>query len=163
MADLAVRVVWVSRDQAWDSFMRVVAPWCRDRFKEGARVVVELRLYEDAKTDRQRRYFHGVILKEISEQAAPAGVKHSLQVWKEYFRAEFLGFKTVSFVNPLTGRKSRRRQRLSTEDLGVKAYAKHIERVTAFGILELGVLFSCPTFKQYEAMNVDPETGEILP
>lgn len=163
MSDLAVRVVWVSPAQAWDSFKSVVVPWCKERFSDGLRVDVELRLHDDAKTDRQRRYFHGVILKEISQQACPGGQKHSLQVWKEYFRAEFLGFKTVSFINPLTGKKSRRRQRVSTEDLSVKAYANHIDRVTAFAVVELGVQFSCPTFAQYESMNVDQATGEILP
>ena len=158
-----LRTHWVGKDQAWENFKKVIAPWCKERFAEGQSLELEFRLHEDAKTDRQRRYLHGVIFKEVSQQAAPGGVKHSLQVWKEFFRSEFLGFKTVSFINPLTGKKSRRRQRVSTEDLGVKGYAQYIDRVTAFAVVELGVRFSCPTFKQYESMNVDPDTGEILP
>ena len=163
MTDVMLRSHWVSPDQAWANFKQVIVPWCKERFASGQAIELEFRLYEDAKTDRQRRYLHGVIFKEISQQAAPGGVKHSLKVRKEFCRSEFLGFKTISFINPLTGKKSRRRQRVSTEDLGVKGYAQYIDRVTAFAVVELGVQFSCPTFKQYESMSVDPDTGEILP
>jgi len=69
-------------------------------------------------------------------------------------RAEFLGFKTVTHKNPITGKKARRRERVSTEHLGVKGYAEYIERVTAFAATELGVVFS----EEY----VDPDTGEVL-
>jgi hypothetical protein len=59
----------------------------------------------------------------------------------------------VTTVNPMTGKKHRRRVRKSTEDLGVKAYAELIERVTAFAVTELSVEF--PAY-------IDQETGEIL-
>jgi hypothetical protein len=83
-----------------------------------------------------------------------------MAVWKEWFRAEFLGHKTQTCINPITGKKSRRRVRVSTEDLGVKGYAQLIDRVTAYAVMELGVRFSMD-FRQYESW-VDQETGEIL-
>lgn len=163
MSDLCLQVHWREPSQAHASLNGTVVPWARQMIQAGHTVVAEFRLAEDVKTDKQRRYYHGVILKEISLKAKPNGVQYPLAVWKEHFRAEFLGFKTVTTKNPITGKKSRRRMRVSTEDLGVKAYAKLIERVTAFAVTELGVQFSCPTYQHYETLNIDPDTGEILP
>lgn len=129
-------------------------PWCKTQLSAQRQVVIEARLAEDCKTDKQRKYLHGYILPTIAQQAAPNGVKFPMQVWKEHFRSEFLGFKTVTTKNPLTGKKIRRRVRVSTEDLGVKGYSEYIERVTAFAVTELGV--------EFMERWVDPETGEIL-
>lgn len=132
---------------------KTVWPWCRQQLHEGRQVVIEARLAEDVKTDKQRRYLHGYVLKTIAQQARPGGQQFDPKVWKEHFRSEFLGFKVVTTVNPLTRKKTRRRVRVSTEDLGVKGYAEYIERVTAYAATELGVEF----VEQW----TDPETGEI--
>lgn len=128
-------------------------PWCKSQLSAGRQVVIEARLAEDCKTDKQRRFLHGYLLLTIAKQAAPNGQKFDLKTWKEYFRGEFLGFKTVTTKNPLTGKKSRRRVRVSTEDLGVKGYSEYIDRVAAFAATELGVEFT----EQW----TDPDTGEI--
>lgn len=52
------------------------------------------------------------------------------------------------------------RQRVSTEDLGVKGYSQLIDRVSAFAATELGVTFPA-TFQQWEGMQVDPDTGKV--
>jgi len=39
------------------------------RLAAGNRLVLEVRLAEDSKTDGQRKYYHGVVLKEIAKQA----------------------------------------------------------------------------------------------
>jgi len=161
MADLALHALWPDQDRARASFLHRIAPWCVQQWQAGHHLEVEVRLHEDAKTDRQRRYYHGIVLKTIAEQARPNGQQFPLAVWKEHFRAEYLGFKTVTATNPLTGRKSRRRVRISTEDLGVRAYSKLIDRVSAFAATELGVTFPA-SFEQWERMQVDPETGEII-
>lgn len=119
----------------------------------GHGTVVEVRTAEDCKTDKQRRYLHGYVLMTISRQAAPGGQKFDMKTWKDHFREIFLGFKVVTTKNPMTGKKVRRRVRVSTEDLGVKGYAEYIERVTAYAVTELGVEF----VEQW----IDPETGEI--
>ena len=51
--------------------------------------------------------------------------------------------------------------RVSTEDLGVKGYSQLIDRVSAFAATELGVTFPA-SFQQWEGMQVDPATGEII-
>ena len=165
MSDMSIQAAWNEPVQAGQHFKNVVAPWCKSMWAAGHRLHVEVRLHEDAKTDRQRAYYHGVVLKTIAQQARPNGQAFDLRTWKEHFRAEFLGHKTVTTVNPITGKKSRRRQRLSTEDLGIRAYSKLIDRVQAFAVTELKVTFPA-TYDQWEAAiswgAVDPDTGEIL-
>ena len=127
----------------------------------GNRHVIEVRPYEDKLSDSQRRYYHGYILEEIARQARINGRAYPMPVWKEHFRAEYLSHKTVTSKNPLTGKKVRRRVRVSTEDLGVKGYSQLIDRVSAFAATELGVTFPA-SFDQWERMQVDPDTGEIM-
>ena len=160
MSDLSISAQWREPKQAEAHFKAVVLPFCREQWQQGQALQIEVRLHEDAKTDKQRGYYHGVILLQIAQQAKPGGVAHGLSVWKEYFRSEFLGFKTVTALNPMTGKKSRKRVRISTEDLGVRAYAKLIDRVTAFAVTELGVRFTMD-FATWSS-SIDPNTGEVL-
>lgn len=161
MADLSLTLVLRDAEQAARVFRMAVAPKCREIWAMGQVVEAAFRTHEDAKTDRQRAYYHGVVLKTIAQQAQPNGQRHALAVWKEYFRAEYLGHKTVTTKNPITGKKVRRRQRVSTEDLGVKGYSQLIDRVSAFAATELEVSFPA-SFDQWERMQVDPDTGEII-
>lgn len=135
---------------------KVVWPWLKSQTMAGNRITLECRLTEDAKTDAQRRFYHGIILKQIAQQAVVNGQKFPLAVWKEHFRNEYLGFRTVTYTNPMTGKKSRRRVRKSSEDLGVKGYAHLIEKVTAFAVTELSVQFA------EKGEHIDHETGEII-
>lgn len=120
----------------------------------GHATVVEVRTAEDCKTDKQRRYLHGYVLTTIAREARVNGQQFDMRVWKEHLRAEFLGHKTVTHRNPITGKKVRRRERVSTESLGVKGYAEYIDRVTAYAATELGV--------EFREEWVDPETGEVF-
>lgn len=160
MSDVLMRATWHNAQQGSQHCKAVFLPWCGEQLKSGRSLVVEARLYEDAKTDRQRAYYHGVVLTTIAKQAKSNNQQYPMPVWKEYFRNEYLGYKTVTTINPMTGKKSRRRIRVSTEDLGVRAYSDLIDRVTAFAATELGVTFD--SFEQWEQMQVDPDTGEIL-
>jgi len=153
VSDLMMQATLIEPQQAHGVLSGQIWPWAKNMLMAGHRLDVEVRLHEDTKTDAQRKYYHGVVLTEIAKQARVNGQRFPLAVWKEHFRAEYLGFKTVTAVNPMTGKKHRRRVRKSTEDLGVKAYATLIERVTAFACTDLGVEFPA---------RVDPETGEIL-
>ena len=142
----AVQAHAVIREVAW--------PWIKAQLVAGRPCVLEVRLAEDEKTDKQRRYLHGFVLKTIAEQAVVHGEKYPLKVWKEWYRSEFLGFRTVTYRNPITGKKTRRRERQSTEQLGVRGYRDFIERVLAHASTDLGVVFP--------ERWIDPETGEIF-
>lgn len=161
MPDLRLSALWADPVQANVHMKSVVAPWCRSLWAEGHKLQIEIRLHEDAKTDKQRRYYHAVVLTQIAQQARPNGQAYEMHVWKEFFRAKFLGFKTITHKDPMTGKKHRRRERQSTEGLGVKGYSMLIDKVTAFAVMELDVRFPM-TWGEYERMQVDPETGEIL-
>ena len=166
MAELAYRAEWRNPAQGRADCTTSFLPWVGQQLSAGRALIIEARLWEDAKTDRQRAYYHGIVLKTIAQQARGAdGAQFPLAVWKEYFRAEYLGHKTVTTKNPITGKKVRRRQRVSTEDLGIRAYSKLIDRVQAFAATDLNVTFPA-SFDQWEAAisrgEVDPETGEIL-
>lgn len=123
----------------------------------GRRMQIELRDWEAAKTDQQRRYYHGYILTEIARQAVPNGQRFALDVWKEFFRAKFLGTKRKTFTDPITGRRVWRNERVSSESLGVKGYNKLIEQVTAYAVTDLAVVFD-----RQMSEWIDPDTGEIV-
>jgi hypothetical protein len=107
----------------------------------GHKQVIELRDYEDKKSDQQRRYYHGYVLNEIAKQAVIEGNRYGLGVWKEHFRKLYLGKKRVKLVDPMTGKKSYRYDRVSSESLGVKGYTRLIEQVTSFAANDLNVKF----------------------
>jgi len=158
---VSLSVVLYNPQQGHQTLAGLLWPRAKDLLIAGHRLDVEMRLHEDALSDRQRRYYHGIVLKTIAEQARPNGQQFPLAVWKEHFRNEYLGYKRKTCTDPMTGRKSRRRVRVSSESLGVKGYSQLIDRVSAFAATELGVTFPA-SFAQWESQQVDPDTGEII-
>jgi hypothetical protein len=143
MSQIALHTVFINPEQAKKAIAGQIAPYCKQLWAQGVeRIAVTLQPEEDAKSARQRRYYHGVVLKEISEQATSSGQKFAIAVWKEYFRDKYLGYDWEHYIELKTQKKRRRKVRLSTEDLGVKAYSKLIEQVTAEAVTDLGVQFS---------------------
>lgn len=124
-------------------------PWAKQQLAEGRRLVVKGEELEDAKSIQQRRYLHGVIFTEMAEQLRPNGQSFAMKVWKEHCREKFLGSKWVMELDPIAGKKRRRKVRVSSEDLGIKAYSNYIEQCTAYGI-ELGAGFSVKTWQEYQ-------------
>lgn len=161
MADILFRTTWHNPEQGAANCRAAFLPWVGDQLKAGRRLVVEARLYEDDKTDKQRRFLHGFVLTQIAQQASVNGQRFPMPVWKSYCRDRFLGHKTVTFLDPMTGKKRRRRQRISTEDLGVRRYSEYIDRVMAWAADELGVVFPM-TFEQWAALPIDEDTGEVI-
>jgi hypothetical protein len=168
LSEILMRVELHNPQQAHAALSGQAWPWVKAQTIAGRELVAEFRLLDDAITEQQRAYYHGVVLTEIAAFARPNGQQFPLKVWKEHFRAEFLGFKVVTAINPITGRKSRRRVRVSTEDLGVRGYADLIDKVIAFAATELGVTVSEPlpehlrgTRAKPKRETVDAETGEI--
>lgn len=168
MSDILLHFEWHTQEQARADLKDRVLPWIGQQLEAHRSLSGDISEYEASITDQQRAYFHRVVLQEIA-QFAP-GEKYHWKIWKEHFRKEWLGFKTVASVNPLTGKKSRHRVRISTEDLGIRKYAEYIERVIAFASTDLGVTVSEPLpphlrgtrAKQIKNETVDQETGEIL-
>lgn len=169
MSDILLRVELHNEDQARAILTRTAHPWIKDQLRQGRALVGEFRLLDDAITQEQRGYFHAVVLTEIAQFARPGGQQFDMKTWKEHFRSEFLGFNVVTSINPLTGKKVRRRVRISTEDLGIRKLAEYIERVIAFAATDLGVTVSEPLpphlrpgRRKAKNETVDQETGEIM-
>jgi hypothetical protein len=126
--------------QAYDTIKKV---WdiVKPLLVSGNKQVLTLTGYEEAKTERQRKYYHGYVLLTISQQAIVDGRKYALEVWKEHYRKKFLGNKVVEVTDIKTGATSKELQRVSSESLSVKGYNELIEKVTADAAIEFGVVF----------------------
>lgn len=168
MTDILYRSQLHNPEQARAALTKGMLPWLGQQLEQGHALVLEARLLDDDITDKQRAYLHGVVLAEIAQQAVVDGRRWPMAVWKEHFRREFLGHRVVTVINPMTGRKSRRRERISTEDLGVRRMAEYIDRIIAFAATDLGVAVSEPLppelrpGRRKKRESVDPETGEVL-
>jgi hypothetical protein len=171
LTDILNRVELHSPDQARAVLKAHTLPWVGQQLEQGRALVAEFRLLDDDITDKQRAYLHAVVLAEIALYARPGGQQFPMKVWKEHFRKEWLGFKTVTNINPITGRKHRTRVRVSTEDLGITAMAEYIDKCCAWAA-EHGITISAPLppelrpqrkrAKAIENGQFDADTGEIL-
>lgn len=102
-------------------------------------------------TVKQRKFLHGPVLGQISEQVRVGGERYVITVWKEYFRKLFLPdtweLRAEPRLDPKLGRlvqpkrATPRRVRSSTEELGPKAYAEHTEKIIDYATVEWGVVF----------------------
>lgn len=102
----------------------------------GQAVAASVCEWEDDISARQRRFLHGAVLTQISEQArGDKGERYRMEVWKELYRSQFLG----SNWEMVRGKPIE--IRISTESLGVKAYSEYIDRVIADAATEWGVVF----------------------
>lgn len=101
----------------------------------------------DDLTVRQRGFLHAAVFPQISEQARLNGIGATPAGWKEWYRAEFLGWKWAVVDIPgkqtKTGKpvKKRMKVRISTEDLSAKQYSDYIDRVIAHAVTDFGVTF----------------------
>lgn len=170
MTDILHRIELHTPDQAREVLTRNMLPWIGEQLKQGRELVIEARLLDDDITEKQRGYLHAGVLTQIAQEAVVNGDRFPMQTWKEWYRKEFLGFKVVSYVDPFTRKVSRRRHRISTEDLGKRGLAEYTEKVIAHASTDLGLTINPPQTKEVrEAMKryakrgekVDAETGEI--
>lgn len=167
MSEILLRVELHDPEQAHRAIAQRVWPFTKEHTSQGRALVADIRYLDDAITHAQRGYLHAVVLTEIAAYARVGGRQYDMLTWKEHFRSEFLGFTVLTCINPFTGRKTRRRVRKSTEDLGVRGMANYIDRVCAFAATELGVTVSEPLppelrpGRRKQRETVDAETGEI--
>lgn len=172
MSDILLRAEMRTPEQGHQILAGYAWPWAKEQLRQGRELVAEFRLLEDDITARQRGYFHAVVLAELSEFVRPEGVKHAPEVWKVYLKEKFLGFKVITSVDPLTGKKRRLRHRVGTEELGIRGYATFIDQCIAFAATDLNYTVSEPLPPELRGRRrkpappvgapVDSETGEIL-
>jgi hypothetical protein len=170
MPDILYRCELRNPDQARAVLKGQALPWIGAQLEQGHELVGEFRLRDDDITKEQRGYLHGGVFAQIADEAIVNGQKFPMEVWKEWYRNRFLGFNVVTCIDPFTGKRSRRRVRISTEDLGKRGLAEYTERVIAHASTDLGLTIRPPMKKEVrEAMKrfralgceIDAETGEI--
>lgn len=119
----------------------------------GQRVKITVEEAEDEITILQRAFLHKAVFPQISEQVLlpDGGGRLDWRVWKEIFRARFLGERYVLRKTPRWSkahqcivypkRKTPHPVRVSTEDLGIKAYSRYIDTVIDNAVVDYGVVF----------------------
>lgn len=111
---------------------------------------------------QQRRFLHGVVLKQIAEQVAlpvldaegrDTGkvVRYGIETWKDFFRKQLLPPKFEmrrSLIYDAETKQYRPAKRatphpvhVSTEELGVRKYSEFIDQVIDHAVVEFGVTF----------------------
>jgi hypothetical protein len=113
----------------------------KNELTAGHKQVIELKSFEEALTSKQRKYYHGYILTTIAQTATVEGRKYAMAVWKEHYRAKFLGDEVTDVTDIKTGAIKKELRRKSSESLSVKGYNKLIDQVTADAATEFGVVF----------------------
>jgi hypothetical protein len=131
VTDILHRIVLHTPEQARPVLAKNFLPWIGEQLAQNRELVITAALLDDDITEKQRGYLHAGVLTQIAEEAVVNGERFPIATWKEWYRSEFLGFKVVTTINPFTKKKSRRRIRVSTEDLGVRSMAEYIDRVIA--------------------------------
>lgn len=107
---------------------------------DGKRVRLTVDSDHDTMSAKQRRFLHGPVLKQISEQArGDDGQRYFPVVWKELFRAMLLGSTWVQ--DPRSANLPPIEIRRSTEDLNVREYSDYIDRVIDNATLDWNVTF----------------------
>ncbi len=92
---------------------------------------------------QQRRFFHGPVLGQISEQVRVAGERFVVDVWKAYYKKLILERKPKYEMRRLPGARRATPYRVwhSTERLGTRAYSAFIDEVIAHAQTEFSVEF----------------------
>lgn len=107
--------------------------------------------HEDDRSLLQNRFYWGVVLREISEQASIGGQRWTVDAWHELGKRQFLGCEIVKVRVAGKKRPVVIRRLRSTTKLKVKAMAAYLEQFQAFAVNDLGVVFSVDRWDEYRA------------
>ncbi len=150
MSQYALHTVFISPEQAKAAISGQIAPYCKAQWQNGVeRLRVTVEPEEDAKTVQQNRFYWGVILTQISEQARIAGQRYTVDAWHELMKRQhlprvskrvYVAGKPRPVITTTIG---------TTKGLSVKKMSAFIEKVIAFGCNDLNVQFSETRWENY--------------
>lgn len=115
----------------------------------GRRVRVLVEEAEDMRSVRQNRWYWGVLLREVSEQARIDGQRWTADAWHELGKRQFLPRKVSKVA--VAGRKKKTVivTIQSTTGLSVRRMSEYLEQFSAFAATELGVRLSCSRWEDH--------------
>lgn len=130
----------------------------RTMLDNGEQVLLSVTVALEPVGVQQRKFLHGPVLTQISEQVRVAGERFTTDIWKEYFRRLILEREPEYEMVKLPGAKraTPRRVRKSTEKLGVREYAKFIDEVIDTAVAEFNVAFRFEMNEREAMRYVDP-------
>ena len=98
---------------------------------------------------RQRKFLHGVVLVQVSDQARILGHRYNVQTWKDLFKGilipddwQMQPVPVIENGKLIRWEEKPVKQEKSTEALGQRAYGEFIDKVIDYAALELGVVFN---------------------
>ena len=171
MNDRQARVV-ETREQAHAAAMQAYAV-AKLLIQDGRRAVISAGEDNEPLSIKQRKFLHGVVLIQISEQVRVGGERYVMPTWKEYFRAQFLPDTWVMLRKPKWDKEKRQwvapkratpyRVRSSTEDLNVKQYSAYIDKVIDYAVIEWNVVFDFNQQEREAVRYVKPGRAPKVP
>lgn len=108
---------------------------------------VTVKPYKRNRSDCQNRLFHHWMNEVSTRYADQGGKQTSPEVWKEFFKREFLGFD-VSAIKGKAVSVTR-----GTSGLNTKEFSEFLEKVDHFCTEELGIVLPRPVDLWLEAMG----------
>lgn len=158
--------IWIDHQQAHTSLTGRIWPESKAMMTAGHRLLVTVKVLEDERSIQQNK-FYWAILNVIANQANVGGQRWSADAWHELFKRQFLPRKVKK--TKVAGKK---RPVVSvtlgsTTELSIKRMGEYLEKLIAFAVTDLGVVFmetrwDAPQIENRPTKVIDPETGEII-
>jgi hypothetical protein len=147
----------MSREDAHEAITRGYAH-AKALLASGENVLVTVKPALEPISVQQRRFFHGPVLNQISEQVRVNGERFTTDIWKRHLKNVILEREPKYEMVKLPGAKraTPRRVYRSTETLGVRAYSKFIDDCIDFATLEWGVQFVFEPSEREQVRYVRP-------
>lgn len=160
-----------TREEAHEAVMQAYQV-ARALIQDGKRVKISAEEDAEPITIKQRRFLHGPLLGQISEQVRVGGERYTPDIWKIYFKKLILERKPRYEMVKMPGAKraTPRRKWWGTEELSIKQYSALIDEVIATATTEWSVNFhflvgerdAVRYVRPVAKRKVDETTGEIL-
>lgn len=115
---------------------------CKRLAAEGKKAHIVAKEAEDDRSIQQNRFYWGVILAQIADQARVDGQRYIDEAWHELFKRQFLGYRFKKVMVAGRRRKTVSRVLRSTTELKVRPMSHYLEQVIAFAVTDLGVRFT---------------------
>lgn len=154
-----------------DTYLTVIATvdGAREKFKlamtcakcildNGGMVELKVGPALDSIGARQRGFLHAAVLPQIAEQVFVGEKRERFvaEIWKEHFHRRFIPDRWVMRKLPGAKRATPHRERVSSEELGMKRYAEWIDQIIDTAIVDFGVVFEFEPSER-EAVRYQPK------
>lgn len=144
----AVTLLVRTPEEAHQELTRLWRDMLKPLTQQGREFQITVCEAEEDRTVAQNRFYWGVVLKEISEQAVIEGTRWAPNAWHNLFKRTFLGYRIRK--EKVAGRKRTHviRELRSTTDLKVRAWNTYLDKIMAMAVNDLHVQFSDPWWEK---------------